>query len=149
MIKVRGTLCVLSLVALWGCGRVEGPKTELKSEPAVFELLPLQKTAMQKMRVYCRACHAVGEQRFITSDDDQIVWDYIHAERAPISGKLWSTAIFDVLDWPSDRPPAFDEIMDPINNRDWMPKGVKRMQLADDKVDGVATRRKILEALRP
>ncbi len=105
--------------------------------------------AVSKMRQFCAACHAVGNLRFIRSDDDNEIWQYIHLTRAPNSQKIWAQNIIEVLSWPSDVPPPFDQPMDPGHNRDWMPKGAKRLSLAGDAVDGQATRKLLLEALQP
>ena len=100
-----------------------------------------------KLRTHCAACHAVGRMRFIWSDDDLEVWNYILANRAPISGKLWGNAIIEVLSWPTDNAPPFDQLMDPSGNRDWMPKGVKRLDLAADRDNGRQVRHMIIETL--
>lgn len=103
---------------------------------------------VSKLRQYCAACHAVGNVRFIRSDDDSEVWQYIYFNRSPNANKLWSENIIEVLSWPGDVPPPFDQPMDPGHNRDWMPKGAKRLSLAAETVDGVATRKLMLQALR-
>lgn len=105
-------------------------------------------TAAAKLRTYCQSCHGLGQLRFIFGTDDLQLWRFITSNRAPSSGKLWSEAITDVLSWPSGTPPAFDELKDPAQGRDWMPKGAKRLQLADDDVDGRPAREIILDALR-
>lgn len=105
--------------------------------------------AIAKMRQFCAACHAVGNVRFIRSEDDHEVWQYIHLNRAPTSQKLWVEGMIEVLSWPSDVPPPFDQPMDPRHNRDWMPKGAKRLSMAGDTVEGIATRKVLLEALKP
>lgn len=103
---------------------------------------------VSKLRQYCAACHAVGNVRFIRSDDDAEVWQYIYLNRSPNANKLWSENIIEVLSWPGDVPPPFDQPMDPGHNRDWMPKGAKRLSLAAKTVGGVATRKLMLQALR-
>ncbi len=95
-----------------------------------------------KLRTYCAACHALGELRFIHSDDDEEVWDYLFQAQAPNSKKIWAQAILEVLDWPSDAAPPFNQMMKPPD-QDWMPKGKKRLNLAADSVDGIAARRKM------
>ncbi len=104
---------------------------------------------VSKLRQFCAACHAVGSLRFIRSEDDNEVWQYIYLNQAPNSRKLWAQNIIDVLNWPSDAPPPFDQPMDPGNNRDWMPKGAKRLSLASDTASGQPTRMLMLEALKP
>lgn len=104
--------------------------------------------AAAKLREYCKACHAVGTMKFIQSDDDRVLWDGLFADRAPRSGKIWADAIAEVLAWPSDAAPPFDTTMDPPSNRDWMPKGAKRLDLAADTFGGIASRRLILQAIR-
>ena len=121
------------------------------SVPAFSEEAPLTPEiipAVAKLRIFCQACHAVGGLRFIWSDDDAQVWTYLFNNRAPNSPKLWADDIIDVLSWPTAIPPPFDQPMDPINHRDWMPKGSKRLELANDLTDGQATRQMLLEALR-
>jgi hypothetical protein len=99
-----------------------------------------------KLREFCQACHAVGDSRFIRSDDDQVVWRDLFSGIAPKRGKLWAEAIVEVLDWPSDSPPDFSSPIEP--GRDWMPKGSKRLPFADDKTNGESTRRLLLRELR-
>lgn len=115
--------------------REELPPAELNLE---------QKFAMIKLRTHCTACHGVGDLRFIYSDDDKEFWDYIHTQKAPRSKKLWSEAIREVLTWPSDAPPDFDKPLDPTTGRDWMPKGFKRLELAEDHVGDLSARQFIL-----
>lgn len=102
--------------------------------------------AVQKLRTYCAACHALGGLRFIYSDDDSEVWSYLFTGQAPISKKLWSEAIQEVLSWPSDDPPPFNEPISPT--KDWMPKGEKRLRMAEDHENGTSIRLEILRALR-
>lgn len=106
-------------------------------------------TAVTKLRTFCTACHGIGNLRFIRSEDDREVWNYIYLNKAPNSQKLWAENILQVLSWPTDVPPPFDQPMDPGNNRDWMPKGAKRLSFSTDKVGDMATRKFLLEALRP
>jgi cytochrome c1 len=103
---------------------------------------------VSKLRQYCAACHAIGTLRFIRSDDDQEVWQYLFVNEAPNSRKIWAEAIVEVLSWPSDIPPPFDQPMDPRGDRDWMPKGGKRLSFASDTVDGQPTRHLVLETLQ-
>jgi len=99
-----------------------------------------------RLRTHCAACHAVGELRFLHSDDDEEVWENLFREKAPHSQKIWAQAILEVLDWPTDAPPPFNQMMKPPD-RDWMPKGKKRLNLATDTVDGVSARRKMRDDL--
>ena len=48
---------------------------------------------------------------------------------------------------PTDVAPPFGPPMDPTSGRDWMPKGAKRLDLADDEEGGASVRRAIREAL--
>lgn len=89
----------------------------------------------QALRHYCKACHAIGEFRFIHTEDDDELLQYIRTHSAP-SGKPWVTRIIETLDWPTDEPP-------PFNQPGWMPKGEKRLELAKDP----HTRRLILDTL--
>ena len=102
---------------------------------------------VRKLRTYCAACHALGELRFIRSEDDREVWDFLFHNRAPNSKKLWAEGISEVLGWPTEAPPAFNQMMKPPD-LDWMPKGKKRLTLASDLDGGVSTRRRILEDLK-
>lgn len=105
-----------------------------------------QKFAVMKLRTYCNACHGVGELRFIHSDEDESVWNYIKTQTAPRSKKLWAEAIKDVLRWPSDAAPSFEQPMDP-SGKDWMPRGYKRLEFAQDSVGSQSTRNFILSTL--
>ena len=103
-------------------------------------------TTVRALNEYCRACHGIGDLRFIYGEDRDEIWKYIFSNKAPRSGKLWSEAIYEVLNWPSDTPPSFDNFMSPPD-RDWMPKGAKRLYMAEDKVNGVSVRKFILKTI--
>ena len=105
-----------------------------------------QDFVVNKLRLYCKACHAVGDLKFITSDKNQDVWNYLWEEESPRSGRLWGELIIEVMDWPSDLPPPPDELMDPPD-RDWMPKGNKRNLLANDYFEHQSVRRLLLDYL--
>lgn len=97
-----------------------------------------------KLRKYCAACHALGDLRFIHSDDDQVVWEFLFRGMSPQSKRPWAEAILDVLDWPGDSPPPFTHLKKPPSE-DWMPKGKKRLDFAADLDNGVPARRKMRE----
>ena len=99
-----------------------------------------------KIREFCQSCHGVGDARFIKSSNDAEVWAGLFRERAPKSGKIWAEAMIEVLSWPSDAPPPFDSPIQP--GRDWMPKGSKRLALADDTTNNEPTRKVIIKELR-
>jgi len=100
-----------------------------------------------RLRTFCRACHGVGALRFIRGDDDQVLWrDLFDESAAPGPGGPWAQRIIRVLSWPSDAPPPFNEPLDPPD-RDWMPRGAKRLSLASDRVDGQSTRTWLLARL--
>ena len=101
----------------------------------------------QTLRKYCKACHGLGKLRFIHSENDNELWDYILNNRAPNSGDYWYRSIQEVLDWPSDDAPPFNQMMLPPN-QDWMPKGIKRLQLARDEPGNISTRKRVLSILR-
>ena len=103
---------------------------------------------VNKLRTYCAACHALGSVRFIYSDKNEDVWNYISAQKAPRSQKIWKDAIVEVLNWPTNSPPPPSPLMDPANNRDWMPKGSKRIDLANDQEGGTSIRRRIISELQ-
>lgn len=101
-----------------------------------------------KLREYCKACHGIGSMRFIWTESDEDLWAYIFVNNAPNRNRLWAESIYEVLNWPSTRPPASFPVMDPPNGRDWMPKGSKRLSFADDTVDSTLVRQIILESLK-
>ena len=115
------------------------------SLPALAESDPW--FAARKLRQHCRACHGLGEMRFIFSDNDQENWEYLFNNRAPKSGKIWAVAIVEVLSWPSDSPPPFNQMLNPPD-KDWMPKGSKRLKFASDTWNGESVRKLIIEDLR-
>lgn len=85
------------------------------------------------LRHYCKSCHAVGKNRFITSDDDTVVLEYLIHNRAP-SGDIWMDAIADTLNWPESRMPGMLERTP--NNRRYMPLGRKREDIYTDVIAG-------------
>lgn len=93
-----------------------------------------------KLREYCAACHDLGDLRFIYDDNDDNLWKYIFTNDVPGKTKLWAQRIVEVLSWPSDQAP-------PADQTDWMPRGIKRFDLAQDVEGGTAVRRIILDAL--
>ncbi len=132
----RASALLIAFVSFWGAeARAEGYTAD-----------PLYAAA--KLRHYCKACHAVGTMKFITTEDDRELWASLFTERAPRTGKLWAEGIVEVLAWPSDAPPPFDSVMDPPSNRDWMPKGQKRLELAAERDGTTVVRRSIVDALR-
>lgn len=100
-----------------------------------------QRFVTQKLRTYCNACHGVGELRFIYSDDDLAMWNYIFSNNAPTAKVLWAKQIVALLDWPDDEAP-------PGSQTQWMPKGAKRLELAADNENGESTRRRLIAILR-
>mgnify|MGYP001006421172 CR=1 FL=1 len=110
-------------------------------------LTPPQMFAMQKLRQYCTACHGLGKLRFIYSDDNVSLWKDIHTLRSPKSQNLWVDEILKVLDWPSNSAPPFDQMIQ-SPDKDWMPKGKKRLDLASDQDEGYYARQAILDVLR-
>ena len=110
-------------------------------------LTPPQVFAMQKLRQYCLACHGLGKLRFIYSENPVELWNYIQNERSPKSQALWVDEIYRVLSWPSNSAPPFDQMM--TADRDWMPKGKKRLDLSTDQEDGYFARQAIVDVLHP
>lgn len=105
---------------------------------------PDSRLAVTLMREYCRACHAVGDRRFLISDDNDEVWRFIFHAPAP-SGEIWSRSIVKVLDWPTKEPPDPSKPMSP--ELDWMPKGMKRLEIVQQMVGPLDAREFILEAV--
>lgn len=116
--------------------------------PVFAENWSIQKDlTLQKLRTYCKACHAVEAQlRFIKNENNDDLWHTLYNERSPKSGKLWVDKIIEVLSWPSDTAPAFDAPLSSTN--DWMPKGYKRIQLSEDYTSNESTRHIILDTLK-
>ena len=100
-----------------------------------------RKFTAQKLREYCNACHGLGDLRFIYNDNDDDLWKYIFTYNVPGKNKLWAQRITELLDWPSDQAP-------PADQTDWMPKGIKRLDLAQDVENGVPARRIMVETLK-
>ena len=109
-------------------------------------LTPSQTFTCVKLRQYCQACHGLGELRFIYSENNEDLWKEISYGISPKSKMVWKRKIYEVLNWPSDAPPSFQEPMSA--GSDWMPKGIKRLDLANDKTNGTSTRRIMLETLK-
>jgi hypothetical protein len=95
-----------------------------------------------KLRQYCVACHGIGELRFIPSNSDDALWDYIFLQYPPGGTRVWAERIVELLDWPSDIAPSV------LDEPQWMPKGAKRAAFAADSTNGVKTRRLMLSTIR-
>lgn len=106
----------------------------------------LERAAVQKLRTHCNACHGLGKLRFLWSQDDDAVWHYLLTAQAPVSRKIWAEGIIEVLDWPGGKMPAFDTTLP--SGKDWMPKGIKRVDLATDRLNGRDAREEVLALLR-
>jgi hypothetical protein len=104
--------------------------------------------AVQKLRTFCKACHGLGDLRFLKSDDDDRVWRDLFQTASPKSGKIWARAIVEVLSWPTDSPPPADQMMIPPD-RQWMPVGYKRILFSRDVTEGRSTRSWLIQKLSP
>lgn len=100
---------------------------------------------INQLRTYCKACHAIGNQRFITSTDNEEVWKYIFENNAPVSAKLWAKGIIKVLSWPSEEPPSTESRMD--DGKNWMPIGSKRFDLAKARHENIPLRKVLVHKL--
>lgn len=103
------------------------------------EIDPEIDTAMNKIRTYCQSCHGVGELRFIQNESNLRLWDDINNTESPKSKRLWRELILEVLDWPTNSPPSFGDLMTPPD-KDWMPKGAKRLKIVKETVNGMDAR---------
>ena len=107
------------------------------------------------LRKYCSGCHALGDLNFIPTSSTDENWRFLFTGPTKVPGKSWSELIQRVLSWPTADAPAYGQLMDPKNGKDWMPKGIKRINIHDDQFlpsddpDGIATnpRKYILETL--
>ena len=97
------------------------------------------------LRKYCKACHAIGKRKFIKSEIDEEVWDYIFSAQAP-SKQTWAEAMVEVLNWPTHEPPDPSVPMAP--GRDWMPKGVKRFEIVEEFIEDRDVRQFIYESIK-
>ena len=100
--------------------------------------------AIGALREYCKSCHAVGNQKFITSNNNFTVWKYIQQNRAP-SGALWINSIRQVLDWPGGQVPPQDGTVRPGIR--YMPIGAKRPPFARARIGGQLLRPALVERL--
>jgi hypothetical protein len=111
----------------------------------VRPLLAEPAAAVPLIRKYCQACHGVGDLRFITSEKDSEVWEFIFRERTP-KGVIWAEEMIRVLDWPTNSPPANNSLLAP--GRDWMPKGKKRYDMVEEHLGDEDAREFLLRSLR-
>lgn len=157
MTVFKTSACVLVLT-LSGCGGFDLQQKTAVNHLSVNPLNSKTKStdfdqgnavlSAEKLREYCKACHAVGSMRFIWNESDEELWAYIFTNKAPNRNRLWAESIYEVLNWPSSVPPASFPVMDPPNSRDWMPKGSKRPAFAGDAVNGTPVRQTILDSLK-
>lgn len=107
-----------------------------------FSQPPYSEFTARKLREYCAACHASGNIRFLTSENDEELWRVMRDERAPLSRKRWVDQIVMLLDWPGGKMPSIRD------EPQWMPMGMKRQKLASDRELGRPTREILLESLK-
>lgn len=92
---------------------------------------PTVTLVVKSLKTYCGACHGLGKLNFLPSEDYAENWKTIYTATSPSTGRVWRDAIIDVISWPTEAPPAFDQVKDPLTGRDWMPKGIKRLQMGE------------------
>jgi hypothetical protein len=111
----------------------------------VGQISEAQSLAVDLMRTYCQSCHALGNVRFITSEDNGMVWRYILSEQVRPS-VTWAQAIIAALDWSTLDP---DSLVDPRETgKSWMPIGSKRYTIVERMIGDQDAREYILEHLR-
>lgn len=105
-----------------------------------------QAIVAEKLLKYCRACHGLGTLRFLPSTETEHIWATLTTEYVPNTTILWKDAIIGALSWPTAMPPAAGSMRVP--GKEWMPKGIKRLELAADSIEAESARLFILRALK-
>jgi hypothetical protein len=106
-----------------------------------------QVLAAGALRTYCQDCHGLGNLRFIRGETHEDQWDFLLQAKAPESKRLWAEQIIKVLSWPDGHEyPDFRNVMDPPS-KDWMPRGFKRIEFANSKIQDRPSREVIIEEL--
>lgn len=122
---------------------VTGPDEDFNKKPA--GMTDEQFITIKALDENCRACHGLGDIRFIYSDSHRVNWEYLKVAMFD-SKKTWLEVVYDVLDWPTDEAPEFDSKR--RGSKQWMPIGAKRLHLADEMVDGKSLRKTMLETIQ-
>ena len=102
--------------------------------------------AAEKLLTYCRACHGLGNLRFLPSTDVGEIWRTLTTEKMPNSDLLWKEGIIATLSWPNDVPPSSGSVRLP--GKEWMPKGVKRLEIAAESIESESVRSFLLRVLK-
>jgi hypothetical protein len=139
MVKTYFVYISIIISSVTGCKTLE----QTRSSPTNMRGEKTASKVGMLITKYCQACHAVGDIRFINSEDPEIVWEDIFVVMGPYKVP-WATVIYDRLNWPVDDP---EKLFKPAHGSDWMPLGSKRYDIVDQKINGESARKYLLAAL--
>lgn len=115
-----------------------------KSDPS--ELTEDQVKAFSLLVSHCKACHAVGEYRFLQPQDARATWSQLFTQKNSKSEFLWAEQIVKSLSWPDGVPPSASAGYTPEFR--YMPIGIQRNKLHKAKVGDKPARDFLIQVLR-
>ncbi len=152
----RRSYIVVALMLLAACrSQPSGDsalRDDLVQQPAPPSTLPsapeaiTPTVALEAFRSHCKACHAIGDLKFLSNETEDTLWERLFTDKVPGKERLWATAIVRVLAWPPGPPPAQTAELE--SGVRWMPLGSSRIKLAQSTIGGVATREALLARLK-
>lgn len=113
---------------------------------APSELTEDQMTAFNLLVSHCKACHAVGEYRFLQPQDARATWGQLFTEKNSKSEFLWAEQIVKSLSWPDDVPPPASARYTPEFR--YMPLGIQRNKIHKAKVGDKPARDFLIQVLK-
>lgn len=113
---------------------------------APSDLTSDQRKAFTLLVNHCKACHAVGEYRFLQPQDARATWVQLFNEKSPKSDAVWAERIIKSLSWPDGLLPAESARNSPEFR--YMPIGIQRAKIHGVTVDGQSAREFLIEILK-
>lgn len=105
-----------------------------------------EEIAAKLLVAHCKACHAVGEHRFLDLQDIPAMWRRLYTDRSSKSGAVWAEQIIKSLDWPNGVPPDSEQRYS--KDFRYMPIGAQRGKLHASKVGNQSSRTFIIDTLQ-
>lgn len=117
---------LIFIIGITGCKTPENPWTN--AVDSTNNNNPV--TAAGVAEKYCKACHGLGEVKFMMTANADANWENFFVLQSPY-GVPWATVMLEALTWPVDNP---DLLSKPQYFYDWMPIGSKRFEIITQKI---------------
>lgn len=137
------------VVIITSCKSQQGPSSLQEAGEGYTQaegLTENELTAVDLLTANCKACHAVGEHRFIDAQDYAATWENLFVEKPPLSASVWAEQILNSLSWPGDTPPTPSERYSDASR--YMPLGSQRRRLHESRVGTMPAREFIMKEIK-